>query len=181
MSTTSSASTTIMIIRTGTEADYRLLPGLEARSDETYLSLPGFEKLMGQPNITAETGPASHPGSVLFIAEHGDVPVGFVYAHDLDDCSFIAQIAVVPEAQGAGAGSALLAALRDAAQTGGRRGVTLTTYVDVPWNAPFYARRGFRRLAPDEMGPGLAASLARDVARWSRFGERCAMGLHFHS
>lgn len=177
MCTTSFTSTT-MIIRTGTEADYALLPELEARSDATYLSLPGFEALMGQPNITGATGPDTDPGAVLFMAET-DAPIGFVYAHDLDDCSFIVQIAVVPEAQGLGAGSALLAALMDAARKAGKRGVTLTTYVNVPWNAPYYGRRGFRILDTAETGPGLRAYLAKDVARWSDFGERCAMGLFF--
>ena len=33
--------------------------------------------------------------------------------------------------------------------------VTLSTFRDVPWNGPFYARHGFRALEPGELGEGL--------------------------
>ena len=39
----------------------------------------------------------------------------------------------------------------------GRDAVTLTTYVDVPWNAPLYKRTGFVAVTDGECGPGLAA------------------------
>ena len=35
-------------------------------------------------------------------------------------------------------------------------GVTLTTFREVAWNAPYYRRLGFRALAPEEITPGLA-------------------------
>ena len=35
--------------------------------------------------------------------------------------------------------------------------LTLTTYVDVPWNGPYYERLGFRYLTADEETPGLRA------------------------
>ncbi|WP_201754128.1 hypothetical protein [Micromonospora rubida] len=34
----------------------------------------------------------------------------------------------------------------------------------MPWNAPYYARYGFRKLEPDELTPGLAAMLAAEAA-----------------
>jgi len=165
-------------IRAGTADDFALLPDLEARSDQSYLTLPGFGALLDEINITDDAGPDTEPGTLLFIAE-SDAPIGFVYAYDTDDCTFISQIAVVPEAQKHGAGTALLQAIANAAQQAGKRGVTLMTYRDVPWNAPFYAKRGYNVLTPAEMGPELSARFARDVTRWSKFGERCAMGLFF--
>jgi len=167
-----------MIIRTSTEADYDLLPELEARSDKSFSHLPGFADLIGQPGITEGLGPHTRPGTELFMAET-DAPIGFVYAYDLDDCCFVGQISVVPEAQGAGAGTGLLDALWHNARARGRRGITLTTFADIPWNAPFYARRGFHELEPAEMGPALAACFEKDVADWSRYGRRCAMGRFF--
>ena len=38
--------------------------------------------------------------------------------------------------------------------------ITLTTYADVPWNAPYYARRGFVEIS--EFGPGLRAERERE-------------------
>jgi hypothetical protein len=43
--------------------------------------------------------------------------------------------------------------------------VTLTTFRDVPWNAPFYARLGFRILEPSAWTPGLMALLALEESR----------------
>jgi hypothetical protein len=48
----------------------------------------------------------------------------------------------------------------------------LTTFTDVPWNAPYYQRLGFRRLSDDKLTPGLRAIRAREAAigldRWPR-------------
>ena len=33
--------------------------------------------------------------------------------------------------------------------------LTLTTFADAPWNAPYYERLGFRVLRDDELTPGL--------------------------
>jgi len=42
--------------------------------------------------------------------------------------------------------------------------VTLTTFEDVPWNAPLYRHLGFRELRDDELGPGLRAIRDRETA-----------------
>ena len=40
--------------------------------------------------------------------------------------------------------------------------VTLTTFRDVPWNAPYYERCGFRTLTEAELTPELAEVRARE-------------------
>ena len=52
--------------------------------------------------------------------------------------------------------------------------VTLTTFRDVPWNAPFYARLGFRVI--EALSPGLQAirDHERDIGD-DAFGSRVAM------
>ena len=54
---------------------------------------------------------------------------------------------------------------READLAAGHAFVTLTTFRDVPWNAPFYARAGFRALANHEIGPGLAEVMRQEAAR----------------
>ena len=44
-------------------------------------------------------------------------------------------------------------------------GVDLGTLADVPWNAPFYARLGFRIVEPDALTPGLIALLEYEARR----------------
>lgn len=69
-------------------------------------------------------------------------------------------------------GLALLETAADWARQHGMSRMTLTTFRDVPWNAPYYAALGFRELPEDEYGPELRALVAREVAhglwRWPR-------------
>jgi len=50
--------------------------------------------------------------------------------------------------------------------------LTLTTFAQVPWNAPYYARCGFRILGDAEVTAGLRAIRRREaemgVDRWPR-------------
>ena len=54
----------------------------------------------------------------------------------------------------------------------GLAGLTLTTYADVPWNAPYYARLGFATLGEDDLTDGLRAvrthEIARGLDKWPR-------------
>ena len=55
---------------------------------------------------------------------------------------------------------------------GGLPALTLTTFAYVPWNAPYYARCGFRVLDDAEITPGLRAIREQEAAlgldRWPR-------------
>jgi ribosomal protein S18 acetylase RimI-like enzyme len=89
---------------------------------------------------------------------------GFLVADIVDGNLHVEEVSVDPAAQGAGHGSALLTTAADAARRSGRPAVTLTTFRDVPWNAPFYRRRGYVELAADELGPELAALVGEEAA-----------------
>ena len=73
----------------------------------------------------------------------GDPVVGFAHVLHLDGEAHLEQIAVHPNSMGQGIGSALLEAACVAAEEAGFAEISLTTFADVPWNAPFYAARGF--------------------------------------
>ena len=53
--------------------------------------------------------------------------------------------------------------------------LTLTTFRDVPWNAPYYERCGFRVLPDAEMGPDLRRIRAEEIARGLDASPRVAM------
>lgn len=69
-------------------------------------------------------------------------------------------------------GRALLAHAADRAREEGLTALTLTTFAEVPWNAPYYARLGFRTLAEGDLTPGLreirAAEAGHGLDRWPR-------------
>jgi predicted GNAT superfamily acetyltransferase len=62
-----------------------------------------------------------------------------------------------------GVGSALVDAVCDQARKAGYPEITLCTFVEVPWNGPFYAGLGFTELTEAELTPGLQA--LRDAER----------------
>jgi hypothetical protein len=64
-----------------------------------------------------------------------------------------------------GVGSVLLEEAKAWAERAGRRELWLTTYAHLPWNLPFYARRGFARMAEADCGRELRAIL-EDQRRW---------------
>ncbi len=79
--------------------------------------------------------------------------VGFILAGTLDDALHIYELSVAPSHGGRGIGSGLLAAIDAGAHDRGLGAVTLSTFADVPWNGPFYARRGFAPVEPADWGP----------------------------
>jgi GNAT superfamily N-acetyltransferase len=90
-------------------------------------------------------------------ADREDEPIGYVLVDVVDQCAHIEQMTVRPDLQGAGVGRALLERARTWAIEAGLSAITLTTFRDVPWNAPLFQRLGFRVLVDDELGPGLRA------------------------
>lgn len=65
----------------------------------------------------------------------------------------IDEVDVLRAFQSQGIGRALLGAAADWARTKGLQTLSLTTFRDVPWNAPFYASFGFREWDPAEAPP----------------------------
>jgi hypothetical protein len=53
--------------------------------------------------------------------------------------------------------------------------VTLTTFRDVPWNAPYYERLGFTTVCSGEWGPELAALMEVEASRIPGDSPRVAM------
>ena len=57
---------------------------------------------------------------------------------------------------------------------------TLTTFRDVPWNAPYYTRLGFVALDPAEHGPELRALMECENRRIPTAAPRLAMRRRVH-
>ena len=104
-------------------------------------------------------------GRLLFACADGS-PVGFIAIGAVDGKPYIDQISVRRAYMRRGIGSALLLrALRTSVRDGE---VWLTTNADVPWNAPWYARFGFERVAEVDAPRELRALLecARPHLPW---------------
>ena len=94
------------------------------------------------------------PGFVL-VAEHpGDETTspalaGFVHVLELEGHAHLEQLSVLPAFGRRGIGRRLVSAAMAEGRRRGHSKMTLRTYADVPWNAPFYASCGFTRTEPD--------------------------------
>ncbi len=103
--------------------------------------------------------------------------VGFAQVDLVAGRPHLEEMDVHPDFGRRGIGARLLGAVRDWARAAGHEAVTLTTFRDVPWNAPFYRRAGFRGLAPHELGPALRALVADEAARGLDPATRVIMSL----
>lgn len=88
-----------------------------------------------------------------------DAVVGFAAAEPQGRWLHLHELSVARAHQRRGIGAALLEALAIDARNSGYRGLTLTTFREVPWNAPFYARHGFVEVSDFADHPRLAQSL----------------------
>lgn len=123
--------------------------------------------------------PPDDPRHMLAEAEWvlvaGDPVCGFAALAEVDGRAHLEQLAVDPAFGSRGIGGALVEAACAEAAARGYRAMTLTTFRDLPWNAPWYARRRFRPLPEREWGPGLAVRWEQEVRAGVAVAPRIAM------
>ena len=112
------------------------------------------------------------PGTVLV---EGFPPDGFAMIGWVDGNVHLEQLAVHPDRMRRGIGGRLVRAVLDHALAVGAPAVTLTTYRDVPWNAPWYARHGFAVLEEQGWGPELRALVEHERALGIEVAPRVVM------
>lgn len=99
-------------------------------------------------------------------------PVAYCLVDVVDGNAHIEQVSVHPDHRGQRIGASLIDHIAEWARDRGLPELTLTTFVGVPWNEPYYTRLGFGILADDDLGPGLRAvrndEAAHGLDRWPR-------------
>jgi GNAT superfamily N-acetyltransferase len=105
-------------------------------------------------------------GGVWVAVTREETVAAFAICKPVDGALFIVEADVHPAHARRGLGAALFELLGQWARAGGYPALLLTTFGDVPWNAPYYERLGFRVLPEDALGPGLRAIRAEET----RFG-----------
>lgn len=155
-------------VRPAQAGDLHLLAEIEGAADQLFSSV--FGDFHWDPPLDGEVR-AAEPGFVLVA---GDPAVGFAHVLFLDEAAHLQQLAVHPEAMGRGVGTSLVEAACAAAFERGHRALSLTTYAEVPWNAPFYAARGFSEVT--DPAPYLRRQRAHEQAHgYDNHGTRVVM------
>jgi GNAT superfamily N-acetyltransferase len=105
-------------------------------------------------------------GGMLWVAiAINDNPVGFALAKDHGITLHLEELDVHPDHQRLGIGRALMGAISQSALEAGYQGITLTTFLNIPWNAPWYESLGFRVLKTAELSPELREILQTEAQR----------------
>jgi GNAT superfamily N-acetyltransferase len=97
---------------------------------------------------------------LLWVAHPRDrSPVAFALVEIMDGSAHLEELDVLPDHGRRGIGTRLVRTVCAWAADAKLPAVTLTTFRDIPWNAPLYSRLGFRILREEELTPSLAARM----------------------
>lgn len=168
----------VQMIRPTRRDDPPLLPAIERSAGEAFRNLPDLAWIADDTVLSADEHLDLIAGGACWVAVAGDDrPLGFLSGECAGIDLHIRELAVRRERQGEGFGRALLGTAIGWARDAQLSGVTLTSFRNVAWNAPFYARLGFEILGPDQIDERLASILQQEAARGLDPGTRCAMRL----
>jgi N-acetylglutamate synthase-like GNAT family acetyltransferase len=146
-------------IRQGKLDDLPNLRDIELAADRLFP--PGRVPETGATFPLPQLEAAVH-NELLLIAEAAGGVVGFAVSAVCDRLLHLSLLAVHPDHGRRGLGTNLVLRVVEEARGRALAGVTLTTFADLKWNAPFYEKLGFHILAPDEWSPRLASLLTKE-------------------
>ncbi|WP_103733738.1 GNAT family N-acetyltransferase [Pseudomonas sp. GZJR-8] len=159
-------------IRLARTQDAGLLPAIEHCAAQAFRAIEGLAWLADAASIGVECHRQWIALSTCWVVvDHHDQPQGFLSAERFGDDLHIHEVSVVRPLQGQGWGRRLVETAMNHARAQQLHAVTLTTFVHVPWNAPFYRRLGFAT----HSDPRLETILADEYGHGFEPGSRCAM------
>ena len=131
------------MIRPARPREISILPRIENAADERYVRLGLRCVLEMPPQSIAALEEGRHRGMLWVATSPRNRIVGFALMALPGRTAWLDQLSVLPHWQGHGLGAALIDRTAERARALGYDALYLSTYLDVPWNAPFYGRRGF--------------------------------------
>ena len=146
--------TNAFIIRPARPDDLAILPRIERAAAALFRMTP-YAYLADDDLVSIEVDLTKE--YVWVAVDLADQPIGFALVHLLDASVHLHELDVHPDYARQGLGRRLIATVADWARARGATALTLTTFDDVPWNGPYYARLGFRTLDLATLSPGLQA------------------------
>ncbi|WP_342381891.1 GNAT family N-acetyltransferase [Myxococcus stipitatus] len=166
-------------IHRATREDAALFPDIERASGALFRQLEALAWI-ADDDVMAEAAhlPLIDAGAVWVARDAKVGVVGFLSAQRAGRVLHVWQMAVSPSHQRRGLGRALLRAAAVFARDAGLEAVTLTTFLEVPWNEPFYVGLGFTRIPDDALDDRLREVLAKEARAGLPRERRCALSLN---
>ncbi|MER6444185.1 GNAT family N-acetyltransferase [Streptomyces venezuelae] len=161
-----------MAIRTARLDELPRLQDIERAAGLCFRDIGMPEIADDEPPTLDELAAFQRAGLAWVSVDGAGTPGAYLIAGRVDGTLHVEQVSVHPDRARRGLGRGLLEHLAGFAGREGASALTLTTFTEVPWNAPYYARCGFRPLEDAALSPGLREIRAREAAhgldRWPR-------------
>ena len=162
-------------IRLARAEDLPSLRVLEHAASQMFLATPYPEIASETPTSMEEFGRWLADGVLIVAVGNEDKPVGYAIAHALAEDAYLHEIDVDPAHGRQGIGRRLIDYVHAWAAERGFKRLVLSTFSNVPWNAPYYARLGFHELAPDQVESELVEIRRREQAAGLNVSKRVFM------
>ncbi|MFG2133919.1 GNAT family N-acetyltransferase [Streptomyces sp. NPDC048751] len=161
-----------MRIRPAASTELPALQDIERAAGAAFRELGMVEIAEDEPPTVDVLERFRRAGHAWVAVGEGDRPVAYLVGEPVDGAFHVEQVSVHPCAARRGVGRELIEHADGQARAEGPAGLTLTTFRDVPWNAPYYTRLGFRMLPEADLTRGLrairAAEAEHGLDRWPR-------------
>jgi predicted N-acetyltransferase YhbS len=128
-----------------------------------------------EPPTLAELREFAAAGLAWVATDDSGPVIAYLLSTVVDGCAHVEQVSVALAVASRGIGAALIDHLGVHAVRQGQPWVTLTTFRDVPWNAPYYERLGFEVLEPNAVAPELSDLMQAESVRIPGNHPRVAM------
>jgi GNAT superfamily N-acetyltransferase len=135
-----------VMIRHPRPNEIKLLPQIENQADLRY-ARAGLRRVIDMPPATIGSLQDGRRHGLLWVAASpAGRPVGFALMKLRSGTAWLDQLSVLDRWQRHGYGAALIERSAQTAHALGFDTLYLSTYRDVPWNGPYYERRGFEEV-----------------------------------
>lgn len=162
-------------IRVATDRDLPVLAEIERAAGRLFAEIGMADVADDPPLGDDELLRYRNAGRCWVYVDDGGRPAAYLVAEVVDGALHLEQVSVHPEHAHRGFGRALIEHAAGHALDHGYPALTLTTFRDVPWNAPYYTRLGFRPLDDADLAPELRAVRDAETARGLDHHTRLAM------
>lgn len=175
------------LIRLAQKEELLLLNELENAAAEIFQNTK-YALEIDQKPLSLEVLKQQHQQNLVWVAVNKsdrnspsllDRPVGFAVVLIVDGWPHLHELSVDPQYGRQGIGTQLTKEVINWAKQANFLGITLSTFRDIAWNAPFYRKLGFREIPKAEIGQGLDNIRRKEAAAGLPVKERILMILKF--
>jgi len=162
-------------IHLATAAHVAALPGIESKAAARFAGWHVPRAVLTETTPLTALAAAQATGQLWVALSRAEDPVGFGLVEALGTRLHLEELDVLPDHGGRGIGTALAGEIERWARLNRFREIALTTFRDVPWNAPFYQKLGYEIVDEPSLDAVLLRWLENDGARGLDQTRRVAM------